>query len=158
MSETGGRYHVASPYAEDSWKVSPKLTIDLGLRWDYFPPFHEVKDRWSFLNPNLTNPLTNTPGLMQFAGNYGGAGVSCNCRTPVHSYWKNFGPRVGMNYAVDDKTVFRAGGALVFSQAGGVGGRGGLQPAGRGWRRGSGRGGPAAEAFGHDSLSGPVLA
>ena len=125
VSETGGRYHVASPYAEDSWKVSPKLTIDLGLRWDYFPPFHEVKDRWSFLNPNLTNPLTNTPGLMQFAGNYGGAGVSCNCRTPVHSYWKNFGPRVGMNYAVDDKTVFRAGGALVFSQAGGVGGRGG---------------------------------
>jgi len=125
VTEVGGRYHVASPYAEDSWKVNPKLTINLGLRWDYFPPFHEVKDRWSFLNPNLTNPLTGTPGLVQFAGNYGGSGVSCNCRTPVQSFWKNFGPRVGLNYAVDDKTVFRAGGALVFSQAGGVGGRGG---------------------------------
>jgi len=125
VTEVGVRYHVASPYAEDSWKVNPKLTINLGLRWDYFPPFHEVKDRWSFLNPNLTNPLTGTPGLVQFAGNYGGSGVSCNCRTPVRSFWKNFGPRVGLNYAVDDKTVFRAGGALVFSQAGGVGGRGG---------------------------------
>jgi hypothetical protein len=125
VNETGGRYHVASPYAEDSWKVNPKLTLDIGLRWDYFPPFHEVKDRWSFLNPNLTNPLTGTPGEMQFAGNYGGSGVSCGCKTPVQSYWKNFGPRLGLNYAIDDKTVFRAGGALVFSQAGGVGGRGG---------------------------------
>jgi hypothetical protein len=125
VNETGGRYHVASPYAEDSWKINPKLTVDLGLRWDYFPPFHEVKDRWSFMNPNLTNPLTNNPGLMQFAGSYGGSGVSCGCRTPVQSFWKNFGPRAGLNYAVNDKTVFRAGGALVFSQAGGVGGRGG---------------------------------
>jgi hypothetical protein len=125
VSETGGRYHVASPYAEDSWKVTQKLTVDLGLRWDYYQPFHEAKDHWSFLNPNLTNTVTGTPGMMQFAGNYGGAGVSCNCKTPVHSFWKNFGPRVGLNYAVDSKTVFQAGGALVFSQAGGVGGRGG---------------------------------
>jgi len=125
VTEVGGRYHTASPYAQDSWKVNPKLTLDLGLRWDYLPPFHEVQDRWSFLNPNLTNPLTGTPGLMQFAGKWGGSGVSCNCRTPVHTFWKNFGPRAGLNYAVNDKTVFRAGGALVFSQAGGVGGRGG---------------------------------
>ena len=116
---------MASPYVKDNWKVNPKLNLDLGLRWDYIPPFHEVKDRWSYLNPNLTNPLTNTPGEMQFAGNYGGAGVSCGCKTPVQTYWKNFGPRVGLNYSVDDKTVFSAGGALVFSQAGGVGGRGG---------------------------------
>src|SRR5207253_7847434 len=98
---------------------------DVGLRWDYFPPFHEVKDRWTFLNPNLTNAATGTPGMMQFAGNYGGAGVSCNCRTPVQTYWKNFGPRVGFAFAPDEKTVFRGGLALVFSQAGGVGGRGG---------------------------------
>jgi hypothetical protein len=125
VSEVGGRYHPAAPYAEDNWKINEKLTLDLGLRWDYFPPFHEVKDRWTFLNPNLNNPLTNTPGMLQFAGNYGGPGVSCQCATPVSTYWKNFGPRAGLAYAVDDKTVFRAGGAMVFSQAGGVGGRGG---------------------------------
>jgi hypothetical protein len=125
VSELGGRYRLAAPYFSDNWKVSSKLTLDLGLRWDYFSPYHEVKDRWSFLNPNLTNPATGTPGLLQFAGNYGGAGVSCGCRTPVKTYWKNWGPRVGVVFAADDKTIFRAGIARVFSQAGGVGGRGG---------------------------------
>jgi Carboxypeptidase regulatory-like domain len=125
VSELGGRYRLAAPYVSDNWKVNSKLTLDLGLRWDYFSPYHEVQDRWSFLNPNLTNAATGTPGMLQFAGNHGGAGVSCNCRTPVHTYWKNWGPRVGVNFAADDKTVFRFGIARVFSQAGGVGGRGG---------------------------------
>jgi hypothetical protein len=125
VSEVGGRYRPISPYVEDSFKVSQKLTLDLGLRWDYFPPYHEVKDRWTFLNPNLINAATGTPGMLQFAGNYGGPGVSCGCRTPVNTYWKNWGPRIGVAYSVDDKTVFRLGFGMVFSEAGGVGGRGG---------------------------------
>jgi hypothetical protein len=125
VSEEGGRYRPVSPYVEDSWKITAKLTADLGLRWDYFPPYHEVKDHWTFLNPSLTNSATGTPGMLEFAGNYGGAGVSCNCRTPVNTYWKNWGPRIGLAYAVDDKTVFRIGFGEVYSEAGGVGGRGG---------------------------------
>ncbi|HEX4155147.1 MAG TPA: carboxypeptidase regulatory-like domain-containing protein [Acidobacteriaceae bacterium] len=125
VSEVGGRYRPIAPYAEDVWKVNSKLTLDAGIRWDYLPPYHEVKDRWSFLNPTLTNPATGTPGALQFAGNYGGAGVSCGCRTPVHTYWGNWGPRVGITYQVDPTTVFRIGAGRVFSQAGGVGGRGG---------------------------------
>lgn len=125
VAELGGRFRPISPYVEDSFKVNSKLTLDLGLRWDYFPPYHEVKDHWTFLNPTLTNAATGTPGMLQFAGNYGGAGVSCGCRTPVQTYWKNWGPRVGLAYSVDEKTVFRVGFGEVFSQAGGVGGRGG---------------------------------
>ncbi len=125
LSETGGRYHPIAPYFSDSYKITPRLTIELGLRWDYLPPFHEVKDRWTFLNPKLTNPLTNSPGMLQFAGNHGGPGVSCGCRTPVSTYWKNFGPRLGIAYQLDPKTVIRAGYATVYSQAGGIGGRGG---------------------------------
>jgi hypothetical protein len=125
VSELGGRFRPVSPYVEDTWKVSSKLTVDMGLRWDYLPPYHEVKDRWTFLNPNQTNPLTGTLGQLQFAGNYGGSGVSCGCRTPVQTYWKNWGPRLGIAYQVDAKTVFRIGAGRVFSQAGGVGGRGG---------------------------------
>jgi Carboxypeptidase regulatory-like domain len=125
LSETGGRYHPMAPYIRDSYRITPKLTVELGLRWDYLPPFHEVKDRWTFLNPNLTNPLTGTLGMLQFAGNYGGPGVSCNCRTPVQTYLKNWGPRVGFAYSIDNKTVIRSGFAVVYSQAGGVGGRGG---------------------------------
>ena len=125
VSELAGRYKTISPYIQDSYKLTQKLTLDLGLRWDYLPPFHELRNRWTFLNPALTNPLTGTPGLLQFAGSYGGAGVSCGCTTPVKTYWKNWGPRVGLAYSINNKTVIRAGFAQVFSQAGGVGGRGG---------------------------------
>lgn len=125
VSEVGGRYHAISPYFQDSYKVTRKLTLDLGLRWDYLPPYHEVKNRWTFLNPSLTNSITGTPGELQFAGSYGGAGVSCECTTPVQTWWKNWGPRVGLAWSINDKTVVRTGYALVFSQAGGVGGRGG---------------------------------
>lgn len=125
VSEVGGRYMPISPYVEDTWKISSKLTLDAGLRWDYLPPFHEVKDRWSFLNATQINAATGYAGDLQFAGNYGGANVSCGCKTPVKTYWNNWGPRIGMTYAADSKTVFRIGFGHVFSQAGGVGGRGG---------------------------------
>jgi Carboxypeptidase regulatory-like domain len=125
VSEEAGRYKTISPYVRDSYKVNEKLTLDIGLRWDYLPPYHELRDRWSFLNPTLTNPLTNSPGMLQFAGSYGGSGASCGCTTPVHTYWKNWGPRVGAAYSINNKTVLRAGFGLAFSQSGGVGGRGG---------------------------------
>jgi hypothetical protein len=125
VSELAGRYKTFSPYVQDSFKVSQNLTLDLGLRWDYLPPFHELRNRWTFLNPTLMNPATGTPGMLQFAGNYGGAGVSCGCTTPVKTYWSNWGPRVGLAWSMNNKTVLRTGYALVFTQAGGVGGRGG---------------------------------
>jgi len=126
LSETGGRFHPIAIYFRDSIKVNQKLTVDIGMRWDYLPPFHEVKDRWTFLNPALTNPLTSTAGMLQFAGSWGGGyNVSCNCRTPVNTYWKNLGPRLGLAYTLNPKTVIRSGFAVVYSQAGGVGGRGG---------------------------------
>lgn len=125
VAETGGRYRTMSPYVQDNWKITPKLTVNLGLRWDYFPPFHEVQDRWSFLNPDLTNAATGNKGALQFAGNYGGSGVSCGCRTPVQTWYKNFGPRIGLAYSVTPTTVIRAGYGLVYSLGGGVGGRAG---------------------------------
>lgn len=125
VSETAGRYRDISPYVEDNWKITPKLTVNLGLRWDYFPPFHEAQDRWSFLNPGLKNAVTGNAGELQFAGNHGGAGVSCDCRTPVQTWFKNFGPRISLAYSVTPTMVIRAGYALVYSIGGGVGGRGG---------------------------------
>ncbi|HZQ43574.1 MAG TPA: carboxypeptidase regulatory-like domain-containing protein [Acidobacteriaceae bacterium] len=123
-SDIGGRYHPVSPYVQDNWQIRPNLTLNLGLRWDYLPPYHEVADRWSFFNPNATDPLTGSPGELEYAGNRG-ADISCQCRTPVHTYWKNWGPRLGLEYSPDPKTVFRAGFAVAYSRAGGVGGRAG---------------------------------
>jgi hypothetical protein len=120
--ETGGRYHPISPYFQDDWKIRQNLTLNLGLRYDYLPPFEEVQDRWSFFNPNITNPLTNSPGQLEYAGNRGSA-ISCNCRTPVQTYWKNFGPRLGFEWSMDPRTVMRGGFAMAYTRSGGVGGR-----------------------------------
>jgi hypothetical protein len=124
FDETGGRYHPISPYFQDDFKVTPNLTINLGLRYDYLPPYHEVQDRFSFFNPTAINALTGAPGQLEFAGNRG-SDISCECRTPVHTYWKNWGPRLGFAYSVNEKTVVRGGYALAYSRAGGVGGRAG---------------------------------
>ena len=124
FSVLGGRYHPFAPYFQDDYQVTPKLTVNLGLRWDYMPPYHEVLDRFSFLNPKLTNPATGTMGALEFAG-HRGAGVSCQCSTPVSTYHDNWGPRLGFAYSINDKTVVRGGFGVFFSHAGGVGGRAG---------------------------------
>lgn len=125
FSVLGGRYSTYAPYFQDDWKIGRKLTLNLGLRWDYIGPYHEVLNRFSYLNPNLTNPVTGNPGALQFAGKWGGPGVSCNCGTPVHTYWKNWGPHVGFAYELTSKTILRGGFATLYSHGGGTGGAGG---------------------------------
>jgi hypothetical protein len=125
FSVLGGRYRPVAPYFEDDYKVTPKLTLNLGLRWDYIPTYNEVQNRFSFLNPKLTNPVTGNAGALEFAGNFGGQGVSCGCSSPASNYMKNWGPRVGLAYSVNDKTVVRAAFATLYSHGGGTGGAGG---------------------------------
>jgi hypothetical protein len=121
VQQIDSRYKAFAPYVSDSWKVTSKLTLDLGLRWDYMQPYHELKNHFTFMNPDIVNPSTLTPGALQFAGN-GSSPAFCNCRTPVHTDYKNFGPRIGVAYSIDEKTVIRAGVAIVYSFGGGTGG------------------------------------
>jgi Carboxypeptidase regulatory-like domain len=125
FSVLGGRYRPIAPYVEDDFKVNSKLTLNLGLRWDYIPSYTEVQNRYSFLNPNIKNPVTGNMGALEFAGNFGGAGLSCGCKTPVNTYWNNWGPRVGLAYSIDAKTVVRGAFAMLYSHGGGTGGAGG---------------------------------
>lgn len=122
-SVLGARYHPFAPYVQDDYRVNSKLTLNLGLRWDYMPPYQEDQDRWSFFNPKLTNSITGTPGAIQFAGNRGD--ISCNCRTPINTYMKNWGPRIGFAYALNDKTTVRGSYGRFYTHGGGVGGRAG---------------------------------
>jgi hypothetical protein len=124
FSVLGGRYRPIAPYFEDDFKVNSKLTLNLGLRWDYIPTYTEVQNRYSYLNPNIQNPVTGNMGALEFAGSNGGPGVSCGCKTPVNNYWKNWGPHLGFAYSVDDKTVVRGGFAMLYSHGGGTGGAG----------------------------------
>ena len=114
---TGARIRPTSFYGQDDYKFSTRLTLNLGLRWDFYPPMTEVQNRMSFLNPTMTNPAVNYPGALQFVGSgtYG-----CNCSTPIHNYYKNFGPRIGAAYSLNDKTVIRGGFGLSYTHGSGL--------------------------------------
>jgi hypothetical protein len=119
QQEFGARFRAISPYVQDNWRVTPKLTLDVGLRYDFFPSVTEVHNGQSFFNPNLANPVTGFNGALQFAGT--GTGT-CNCSTPVNNYFKNFGPRIGLAYSIDPKTVIRASYGVMFTHGNAVGG------------------------------------
>lgn len=117
--EYGARFRAISPYVQDDWKVNSKLTVNLGLRYDFFPTLREVNDMQSFFNPNLANSVTGLNGALQFTG-YGAN--TCNCHTPADNYYKNFGPRIGLAYQVDSKTVIRSSYGMVYTHGNAVGG------------------------------------
>jgi len=106
-------YHSFGLYAQDSWKVTRKLTLDYGLRYDFETYLKEQYGRMPNTVFNVTNPVTGTPGATLFEG-YGGG--RCNCAFS-HNYPYAFGPRLGVAYQVAPKTVIRGGAALQYNQA-----------------------------------------
>ena len=130
-------------YAGDTWKVTSKLTINPGIRWDVFLPVVDFKNKMSFLDPNAPNPgAGNLPGILAFPGNPAG-----EPRHPELSNYHGIGPRLSFAYSVSPKTVVRSGYGIFYEQlfypgwGGGVAsdgynltqsftsGLGGLQPA-----------------------------
>ena len=101
-------------YLQDSWKVNRKLTLDLGLRWDYARAATEQYGRSGNFSPTLAN--TN-------AGGHPGAfiyGATCNCNF-VPNYMYAIGPRVGLAYQINSKTVLRAGWGFAYAPGADIG-------------------------------------
>ncbi len=84
-------------FLQDTWRVTPKLTLNLGVRWDvWFPDFSLNAGQGG--RYDVTNNIVYIPGV-------GGVSRSGNAETQ----WRNFSPRVGMAYAPNEKTVVRMG-------------------------------------------------
>jgi len=98
-------------FLQDTWKISRKLTLDYGLRYDLQLPMREEWRRTSGFMPTIPNPNANgTLGAVIYEGP--GAG-RCNCNL-VPTYPYAVAPRLGVAYQVDPKTVIRAGWGLSY--------------------------------------------
>ena len=88
-------------YFQDDWKVTPRLTLNLGVRWQYESPFNTKYGQQSQFSPDATDPLTGRKGaLLHPTGSLAARDLN------------NFQPRVGMAYSFAKNWVFRGGFAV----------------------------------------------
>ncbi|HKF49947.1 MAG TPA: carboxypeptidase regulatory-like domain-containing protein [Terracidiphilus sp.] len=97
------RIWMASGFAEDDWKVTPRLTLNLGLRYDFAAPVTEAKNRIANFDPSGS-------GSLIFATNN-----SLSDRALVHLNDTNFGPRVGVSYSLHNNTVIHGGYGIYYT-------------------------------------------
>ncbi len=90
-------------YAGDKWQVTPKLTVDLGLRWEFYPPA-TPQFPGGFSN---YNPVNNTLVIAGVAGNPSNLGMKTR--------YDYFAPRLGVSYRATNKTVVRAGFGISYT-------------------------------------------
>ena len=101
--------HQLGFFAQDSWKVTRKLSLELGLRYDYSTSGKEQYGRFGFFSPTVANT--------QDGGRLGGVtyGATCGCDNNFfNSYKLGFGPRLGFAYQLTPKTVLRGGAGLLI--------------------------------------------
>lgn len=99
-------------YAQDSWKVTRKFTLDYGVRYDYSTYLQEEHGRDPFFSPTTPNPAVgNIPGAVIF-DRYGPGHCDCDV---AKNYPFGAAPRLGAAYQITSKTVFRAGFGIVYS-------------------------------------------
>ena len=93
-------YHAT--WLQDDIKVTPKLTMNIGFRWEIISPFYERSNRMSYINLDEPNPTAGgLNGILDFANR------------PTSTYWGEIGPRFGVAYQVNNKIVVRAGYAMM---------------------------------------------
>lgn len=109
-------------YAQDDWRMTRKLSVNFGLRYDVTMPPTSGTDEYSDFTPDRPNPAANGyPGALRFAGF--GQGRE-NTRSLVPGWYGGIGPRLGLAYTPDNKTTFRAAFGRSFSRVTAVQGSG----------------------------------
>lgn len=96
--DPGGRHTSVFSYFHDKWQVRPNVTLDLGLRHEYYTPLVGITGRGGMSTYDPENNTLRVAGYGEIPENLG-----------VKSYWKNFAPRTGVSWRLSDTNVVRAG-------------------------------------------------
>ena len=100
------RDHLQEYFVQDDWRVTPKLTANIGLRWTFNNPSTEKNNQGAIFN-TATQQLDYV-------------GVGGNSKSARETHYDNLGPRLGFAYSLDDKTVIRSGFGIVFFDQSGI--------------------------------------
>ena len=110
--ELGWRVKYYAGFVQDDWKISPKLTANLGFRYEIPTPVTEAHGQQSFIDPTLPNPgAGGRPGAYVFLGHGQGRLGTNGSQNTFHS---SYGPRIGFAYQVRPDTVVRAGYGIYY--------------------------------------------
>ncbi|MGA2351733.1 MAG: carboxypeptidase regulatory-like domain-containing protein, partial [Terracidiphilus sp.] len=120
-------YPYFAPFIQDDWKVSHKLTVNLGVRWDLQGPPSEANNKMlgdldtTTPNPVMSEITATLPNGTGLAGGLTFAGINGQPRTLFNWDFAAVQPRVGFAYSLDKKTVIRGGIGSTFMQFAGQG-------------------------------------
>ncbi len=114
-SEPARQEKLVSGFFQNDIRLTDKLKLNAGIRWDYLGPmtdrFNELPAGFAF---GTLNPIS--PSGFPVYGGVLFPGVAGNSRGIFNRSWGNFGPRLGLAYQLDQRTVLRGGYALVYGQ------------------------------------------
>jgi hypothetical protein len=107
-------WNFVAPWIQDDWRLTNKLTLNLGFRWDFNGPIHEEKNRMNYaFDPTLANPVSARVG-QPVVGGMRFLGVNGAPNTPYKFDWNNWQGRAGAAYQINEKTVVRGGYGKYF--------------------------------------------
>ncbi len=106
-----GRRDYVETYYQDDIKLTRRLTVNLGLRWEQAQPLHEKYGHWANFNPDVVNTKYNLKGALEFLS---GPGDSFE----RNKDWKEFAPRLGVAWRASDKAVVRGGYGIFYTPIG----------------------------------------
>jgi len=100
-----------SLFFQDNWRVSKTLVVNLGVRWDPFWPYKEIKNRIPCFQPGQkSSRYPNAPAGLTFGGDAG-----CPAGSGYESSARKFAPRAGFAYRIGQKMVLRGGAGIYYT-------------------------------------------